>query len=312
MTRAPIVSVVTPCYNGEATIGRLLDSVLDQTHHSIDLVLVDDGSTDGTADVVRHYEPTLRAELSNFTFVQQSNQGLGGAINVGLRHVTGDYLCWPDADDYLEPTSVADRLAVLRAHPEYAVVTSDFWLRDERDLSTIGRASRGVGSHGDPWQFEHLLRGESIFAPGTHMVCMRRFDETHPGRSIYPARRGQNWQMLLPLYHRYKRFFLDVPLYNYVVSPGSMSRSDETLAQHLERVAEHDLIIERTLDSMSMSAEDRQRAELLVRERHARAVIRAGRQFRDRAALKDGYRALRESGQMAGTDRLRRIRSLFA
>ena len=99
-----MVSVVTPCYNGEATIGRLLDSVLAQTYTNIELIVVNDGSTDGTEDAIREYEPTLRHELAGFTYVQQDNAGLGGAIQAGLRRVTGDYLCWPDADDWLEPS----------------------------------------------------------------------------------------------------------------------------------------------------------------------------------------------------------------
>lgn len=309
MNRAPVVSVITPCYNGEATVGRLLESVLAQTHRLIDLVVVDDGSTDGTEDVVQSYERTLRAELSSFTYVRQDNQGLGGAINTGLRHVIGEYLCWPDADDYLESTSVADRLAILESHPEFAVVTSDAWLRADRDGVATGRVSHGVRHNRDPWQFEHLLRGESIFASGTHMVCMRRFDETHPGRSIFPARRGQNWQMLLPLYYRYKRFFLDVPLYNYVVTSTSMSRSDDSLAQRLTRADEHSLIIERTLDAIQMAPADRLRGAALAQERHARAVMRAGLQFDSRETIEEGFRALQESGQAKLRDRVRWMRA---
>lgn len=300
----PLVSIVTPCFNGEGTLGRLLDSVLAQTHPTIELILVNDGSTDGTDDVVARYRRELVAQLSAFTYVRQENRGLGGAINAGLARVNGQYLCWPDADDYLEPTSVAERVAVLESSPEYAVVTSDAYLRSSTDPSNIlGRVSSSFRHNADEWQFKLLLRGDSIFTSGCHMACMRRFDETHPRRTIYPARRGQNWQMLLPLYHRYRRFFLDDPLYNYVVSEGSMSRTDDTLDKSLERAFGHQDILLNTMASMAMDTTDRRRSERLATGFVARTIMRAGTRFNDGETVLCGFRMLAQAGQVTPRDR---------
>lgn len=302
----PLVSIITPCYNGEATLGRLFDSVLAQTYPNIEMILVNDGSTDGTDDVVNRYRVRLEANLSAFTYVRQENQGLGGAINTGLQHVSGRYLCWPDADDYLEPESVALRVAVLERHPDFAVVTSDAYVRLASNLTGAARrVSEGFRYNADVWQFEHLLRSDSIFTSGSHMACMRRFDETHPGRSIYPARRGQNWQLLLPLYHRYKRYYLDVPLYNYVVYPDSMSRTDDSLEKRLERARENRNIVLETLSAMDMEDQDRLLAERIVAEVFARAVMRAGGDSADLGVVSRGYGQLAHLGQVRPRDRFR-------
>lgn len=303
---APLVSIVTPCFNGAAHVGRLIQSVLDQTYPNIEFILVNDGSTDSTDAVVSSFREELEGRLTRFVYVQQENAGLGGAINAGLEHATGEYLCWPDADDFLEPDSVLARVHVLVSNPEYAVVTSDAYLRDETDFATvIGRISAAYQHNHDPWQFEHLLRAESIFTPGCHMARMVSFDETHPGRRIFPARRGQNWQMLLPLYHKYKRYYLDVPLYNYVVRPSSMSRGDDTTQRLVERADEHRDIQRRTLGTIPMELDERSRWERVIDEVHARRLLSAGLQTSGTKVAATSYETLRSLGALTPRDRLR-------
>lgn len=303
---APLVSIITPCFNGEAHVGRLIQSVLDQTHPNIEFILVNDGSTDSTDAVVSSFRAELEARLTRFVYVEQENTGLGDAINSGLEHVKGEYVCWPDADDFLEPDSVRERVRVLASNPEYAVVTSDAYLRDEADVATVvGRISSGYRHNEDPWQFEHLLRADSIFTPGCHMARVSSFDETHPGRRIFPARRGQNWQMLLPLYHKYKRYYLDVPLYNYVVHASSMSRDDGTAERLIERADEHRDIQQRTLDTIPMGLAERQRWGLVIDELHGRRLLLAGLQTGDQRLAAAAYWQLGRQGALTPRDRLR-------
>ena len=80
----------------------------------------------------------------------------------------------------------------------------------------------------DEKQFEYLLNEKSIFCTGCHMIRVSALKEVNPKFEIYPARRGQNWQLLLPIYYKYKRFFLDEPLYGYVIYAQSMSQGDVT------------------------------------------------------------------------------------
>ena len=95
-----MVSIITPCYNGGKLLSRYLDSVLKQTYKNIELIIVNDGSSDNTEKIVISYKGQFKKEGMKLVYIYQDNKGLGGAINTGLKHFTGDYLCWADYDDF--------------------------------------------------------------------------------------------------------------------------------------------------------------------------------------------------------------------
>ena len=243
-----LVSIITPCYNMEKYISRLMDSVIKQTYRPIEFVLVDDGSTDQSYRIAEAYKAKFKQAGIDYILIHQENNGLGGAINAGLQFVTGEYLCWPDADDYLEPTAGEDRVKAFLEHPDCAVVTSNAYVRQSSNLQEVTLLVDGdIRKHIDPWQFLYHLNEESIFCPGCHMAKSSMFFKVNPDGSIYPARRGQNWQMLLPLYYKYKRYFLNKPLYNYVIYEDSMSRGDSNYEKSRYRFEEHEEIIKKVL-----------------------------------------------------------------
>lgn len=107
----PLVSVIVPAYNAEATLAETLSSVLAQTHRRLEILVVDDGSRDGTAAVaeaVRRAEPRLE-------LIRQANAGVAAARNAGLARARGDYVAWLDADDLWHPAKVEKQLAVFAA-----------------------------------------------------------------------------------------------------------------------------------------------------------------------------------------------------
>ena len=248
--KKPLVSIITPCYNGEHCLSRLLDSIIAQTYRPIEFILVNDGSKDGTQSLAEEYIEKFAAACITYRIIQQENKGLGGAINAGLKAFSGEYLCWPDADDFLEPTSIEQRVSAFNTHPECAVVTSNAYNMRADDLTRKWVAYKSDAVNSDPDQFLHHLNADSIFCSGCHMVCTEKFLSVNPEREIYPARRGQNWQLLLPLYFKYKRYYLDVPLYNCVVSDNSMSKDADTIDEKIRRFNEHETILNRTIDQI--------------------------------------------------------------
>ena len=182
-----LVSIITPCFNGENCAFRLFDSIITQTYRPIEFIFVNDGSTDKTQEIAENYKKKFADANIQYHIIKQKNKGLGGAINTGLKHFTGDYLCWPDADDYLEPTSIEDRVKILEENPEFAVISSDAYVRDFNNLdSYIKKVCDGLKYLNDPYQFEHHLNGDSIFCPGCHMARTSMFLDVHPSRRIYP------------------------------------------------------------------------------------------------------------------------------
>jgi GT2 family glycosyltransferase len=114
----PRFSVIIPAYNSEATLARAIDSVLAQNYPAHEIIVVDDGSTDGTPDVVSRYDKKLR-------YLHQNNTGVSSARNLGAQVASGDWLAFLDADDWYYP----DR---LRLHAEWILedATLDFLTGD--------------------------------------------------------------------------------------------------------------------------------------------------------------------------------------
>ena len=111
MNPAPLVSVVIPCYNAEAFLPETLGSVCGQTYRELEILVVDDGSKDRTADIAREFaarDPRVR-------LVQKPNGGLSSARNFGIDHATGKYLSFVDGDDLWVPTKIEKHVAHLES-----------------------------------------------------------------------------------------------------------------------------------------------------------------------------------------------------
>jgi glycosyltransferase involved in cell wall biosynthesis len=155
-----IVSVVIPCFNQAHFLPEAIESVLGQTYADVEIVVVDDGSTDNTAAVVARY-PTVR-------YVRQENAGAAAARNTGLRLTNGDLLTFLDADDFLSRDALAVGVRALEDHPEVAFVFgyATFLMEDGTEPSVPYRPT-----FTDDY-YARLLAGCPIGAPGS-VMCRR-------------------------------------------------------------------------------------------------------------------------------------------
>jgi glycosyltransferase involved in cell wall biosynthesis len=160
----PLVSVVIPCYNQGRFLRDALDSVFRQSHDLVEAIVVDDGSTDDTAAVVRTF-PAVR-------YLQQPNAGAPVARNTGLRASRGEYVIFLDADDRLVPDAIATGIEALASHPDWAFVSGHV-RRIEADGSPAGVPSHDH-VHSDP--LLDLLHTNYIWTPGVVMYRRRVFD----------------------------------------------------------------------------------------------------------------------------------------
>jgi glycosyltransferase involved in cell wall biosynthesis len=128
----PLVSIVVPTFNAGAFLLEAIESVRAQTYPHVELIVVDDGSTDGT--------PELLARVgSGLTHVRQANAGQSAALNAGWARSRGDLLGYLSADDRLHPRAVEEVVAALLRHPHVALAYPDFHIIDEasRHVRTI-------------------------------------------------------------------------------------------------------------------------------------------------------------------------------
>ena len=115
----PLVSVIIPAYNAEPYVRRALCSSLEQTYRNLEIVVVDDGSTDGTAPSVQEIrDPRI-------VYTQHANAGQGNARNRGIRECRGNYIALLDAQDLYMPGTVQRQLEFLVEHTGYKVVYSN-------------------------------------------------------------------------------------------------------------------------------------------------------------------------------------------
>ena len=119
---SPRVSVLMPVYNEEGRAGRALDSVLQQTYPSFEVVVVDDGSTDRTGDVLGSFEHDRRVRVVRF----DENQGLVAALNHGLSLCRGRLVARLDADDVCAPTRLERQVAVFDEFPDTAICATAY------------------------------------------------------------------------------------------------------------------------------------------------------------------------------------------
>jgi glycosyltransferase involved in cell wall biosynthesis len=133
----PAVSIVMPAYNVEPYVGDAIRSALAQTFTDFELIVVDDGSIDGTADVVK----ALARQDARIKLVQQPNRGLAGARNSALRASRGEYFALLDSDDLWQPSFLKEQLAILFARPEIDIVTGNGWYLDGARHGRVARPS---------------------------------------------------------------------------------------------------------------------------------------------------------------------------
>ena len=133
----PTVSVITPAYNVEPFIAETIESVQAQTLEDVELIVVDDGSTDRTYDIAAEYarrDPRVR-------LVRQPNRGISAARNHALRIARGHVFAILDSDDVWLPRYLERQLAILDAHPDVDIVTGNGWFRSGRLDGQLARPS---------------------------------------------------------------------------------------------------------------------------------------------------------------------------
>ncbi len=133
---APNVSVIIPTYNRADLIVEAIHSVLAQTYQDLELIVVDDGSTDGTREAVAPY---VQRSNGRVRYVYQENQGLSAARNTGCRLARGQYLAFLDSDDLWKPEKLAVQVPVLDADPTVGLVSSMAETIDARNTRVLGR-----------------------------------------------------------------------------------------------------------------------------------------------------------------------------
>jgi len=161
------VSVIIPTYNYAEYIEHAIDSVLKQTYQNIEIIIVDDGSTDDTQDRLRKYGTSI-------CYIRQSNQGASSARNRGLNEAQGDYISFLDADDAYRVDNVAQKVAFLEAQQQYDWCYSDWaWVDASRAEVMFGHEPEVSLAH-KKVEGDVLLLALQGYRLGTNVFMFKR------------------------------------------------------------------------------------------------------------------------------------------
>lgn len=199
----PKVSVIIPTYNYASFVGQAIRSVLNQTFTDYEIVVVDDGSTDETPNVLAGFGDMIRV-------IRQENKGGSAARNAGIAAACGKYVAFLDADDQWKPCKLERQVAVLERDPGVGIVFSDIqhWVNGklvhERYLK-----ERGYKYPASGYIFENLLREGFIFTP-TVVVPKAVLDEV--GGFDTTLRNCEDVDLWFRIVELYRGGYIDEPL----------------------------------------------------------------------------------------------------
>lgn len=125
MSCSDLVSVIIPTYNRARLLIDALESVKCQTYRPIEAIIIDDGSTDNTQEVVKHFSEANSSECFQIICLHQKNKGPSAARNAGLIAASGEYVQFLDSDDLIHPNKIELHISLLRKHPDIHCIFSD-------------------------------------------------------------------------------------------------------------------------------------------------------------------------------------------
>jgi glycosyltransferase involved in cell wall biosynthesis len=220
--RTGLVSLVLPCFNAERFLGKAMESLLRQTHTELEVVAIDDGSTDGTLELL---EAFASRDSRVRVLRNEENIGLIRTLNRGVAEARGDFIGRMDADDISTPERIARQLSVLETYPEIGLVGTGVELIDEHGAVIVARPARCVGPD--------ACRYMTLFAPPVvhpsvlaRAEVMRRFPYRLDSDSLH-AEDYDLWTRMSDGGVRFRN--IDEPLLFFRMSSGSVSHSFESI-----------------------------------------------------------------------------------
>ncbi|NWJ97170.1 MAG: glycosyltransferase [Chloroflexi bacterium] len=227
----PLVSVIMPSYNCRRWIGEALDSLLNQTYANLDIVVVDDGSTDDTATYLQENY------AGKITYIYQPNGGLAHARNTGIRAAKGELISFLDADDWIVAEKIAHQVAYLKQHPECDIVYCNYWYAYD-DNPTHLIIAEEFGFRIRAGEIMPLLLGGDNFP--MHAPLLRRKCVERVKGFLESLRSLEDFDFWLRLAGAGFRFeYLDERLVIYRKRAGSLSRDLTNLRLHRYRAYAH-------------------------------------------------------------------------
>lgn len=289
-----MVSVIIPCFNGENTIDDAIKSVFQQQYGMVELVVVDDGSTDRSAEKIKKWIPQFHTKGWTLKYIYEDNRGLGGAIDTGLKHIEGVYLTILDDDDVFLSGAISKKAEFLNNNSNYSLVRNNgYYVRS-------GKKSLFINNDYEKQEnlFDLLIEGKTNNWAGTYMIRTDHLFSIYPDKSIYPSRFGQNYQLLLASSYKSKCGYIDEPLMEYRAHSDSHS-SIEGLGLEEKHIKEELLyaqwkdIFIHVISTIEKDENRRARIIACYEEQYAKNELKRAYRYNDIKQLKTSWNKIK-------------------
>lgn len=298
------ISIIIPCYNAESYIDRGIRSIFEQDYADIELIVVNDGSTDQSEGKILAWYERFTEKGYRLKYIHQSNQGQAAATSIGLKYVTGQYLTLLDADDYFLPGSFHKRAEYLDKHPECVGVRSNGWMvkGEDKQLFINTEEEKAITN-----LFDGLMFGKTNNWAGSYMIRTDVLFAFYPDRNIYPSRFGQNMQLLLPVAYKQRFGYIDEPLMAYVLHEDSHSQARSPEEQYLKDEANQqgyrDIYLH-MLDLILKDPAEYEKYRNIFNASYYRCAMLRAEKYKKSEQLKQSYQALAATGFATLNDKI--------
>ena len=195
---SPLISIIVPTFNRSHFLSTTLNSILNQKYQNFELIVVDDGSTDNTPEILKKYNNKL-------TIIRQENKGVSSARNLGITKAKGEYIAFCDSDDLWLPQKLNHQIKFFKTNPQAILCyTGEIWLRNGVRVNQCKHHKKSTG-----WLFEKCLKlcivsPSSVMMHNTFFKNIGTFDETLPA--------CEDYDLWLRGALKYKYYFIEKPL----------------------------------------------------------------------------------------------------
>lgn len=220
----PIVSVIIPVYNQEKYIKECVESVLNQDYENLEIIVIDDGSTDRTPEILKEFGEKIR-------YVRQENRGPASALNYGIRLAHGEFIGWLGSDDVYLPSKIKYQVKKFQEDTSLALIYTDYIM-----INSEGNELRVVSCPSPlPEQFVKVLLAGN-FINGSTVLMSKEYHEKvgYYDENLKASMDGDMWFRLLR--HGFKFGHISIPLVKYRWHPANISHKFRLMQEYRDKV----------------------------------------------------------------------------
>lgn len=287
------LSIISPCYNGEKFIGKYFDNLLEQTFQEYELIIVNDGSTDLSNEIIKKYRNKFESLGICVKYIYKTvNEGHAEAINDGLKLVNGKYLMWPDIDDYMYPDHIEKRVSFMEEDPELGIAIGKVAVRDIRNADKIIYYAWRDFPDNKQKLIESFVLGEDNnigYMSGNFIVRTESLWKVYGNKSIYSdIKTGPTIQMVFPMFYFEKVGYIRECTFDYYIHGNN-----QHFVHEKEQYANIATIYNNVIAQMNIPESDAEKIKKMARNASNRLLLSYALKCEDKVLGKKAWTQLK-------------------